>query len=221
MSKNSSKLIQSPAKCVHSKANFKKGYLVLSFLYHDTDVESEKNRKLDGLEEASRPGNNKTILVQQRRFTGVVEGDWLLLVMIGDDVPKGRRGVNNATLIDGAHHLLARGRAEEVFALSQDGHLERRQSAPGPRRVPGSLFTDLGGRILERLETSHEDMREEEETLASLIVLVKAPKNSCRDELAERGSRPIDILPIGQTSLFFQKLGSVDQQTVNWSMSGQ
>lgn len=123
--------------------------------------------------------------------------------MIGDDVPKGRRGVNNATFIDGTHHLLACGRAEEVFALRQDGHLERRQSALGPRRVPGSLFADLGGRILERFETSHEDMREEEEALASLIVFVKAPKNSCCDELAERGSRPIDILPIGQASLLF------------------
>jgi hypothetical protein len=69
--------------------------------------------------------------------------------------------------------------------------------------------------VLKGLESCDEDVSEKEETVGPFVVFAEAAEDPCCDEFAEGGARPIDVLAVGGTGLFFQELGAVDHEAVN------
>lgn len=117
--------------------------------------------------------------------------------MIRYNIPVRRGRVYDSPLVDSRHHALTRRRAQEVLTFREDGDFEGRQSTvKGPCGGGLCLGADVLGRILEGLEASDEDVREEEEPIGALMVFAEATKNAGGDELTEGGACPIDILAI-------------------------
>lgn len=137
--------------------------------------------------------------------------------MIGDDVPRRGRRVDDPALVNGRDDPLARRRAEKVPALGQDGDLEGGQGAVrGPPGLVLDLVADVGGRVLEGLEAGDEDVRQQQQAVgAAVVVLAEAAQDAGGDELAEGGAGPVYVLAVAGAGLFVEELGSVDEEAVD------
>ncbi len=102
-----------------------------------------------------------------------------------------------------------------MLALGQDGDLER-----GQRAVVAAPDAPLGGRadgprrVLVGVEAGDEDVGEEEQALAAVVVLAEAAEDARGNDFAERGARPVDVLAVARVGLFVEELGAVDEQAV-------
>lgn len=80
----------------------------------------------------------------------------------------------------------------------------------------------LGGRangarrVLVRIEASDEDVREEEQALAAVVILAEAAQDARGNDFAERGARPVDVLAVARVGLLVEELGAIDQQAVDY-----
>jgi hypothetical protein len=86
MLQDSSELVQDPTESIDGKAHLWKGEMVGIPLRHECDVETEKDDELQNLQDVSRPRDDETVLVEQRRLPWVIERDGLLLVAVWNEV---------------------------------------------------------------------------------------------------------------------------------------
>lgn len=154
---NGGKLVETPSKRINGKCCFHYCRLALLPDKHHAYVEREQDGKLNLFQDVPISRHDQTVLIQQGRFSRIVERDGPQLVMVWNNVPEGGWCIDDATFVDGRHDVVTGAGAEKVLALGQDGDLERRQGTrKGPGRLGLGLVSNIVGGILERLETGHE-----------------------------------------------------------------
>lgn len=80
---------------------------------------------------------------------------------------------------------------------------------------------DGARRVLVRVEAGDEDVREEEQALAAVVVLAEAAQDARGNDFAERGARPVDVLAVARVGLLVEELGAIDQQAVDYKKKGE
>ena len=155
-------LVKAPTKGINGKQGFQPCNFIVITSNHDCYIEHQKDAELERLQYTPCPGHSETILIEQRRVARIVDGNWLLLVAIWDDLPVRGRCVDDAPLVDSVDDLLTRRGAQKMLALGQDGHLERRERAlVCPGRLAFGLIPDILRRVLKGLKASNQNVSQE------------------------------------------------------------
>lgn len=132
------------------------------------------------------------------------------------NIPVGEASGSKSEASSSNLHFLARRRTQKRLALGQDRHLEGRHRGV-PRRAPGlDLAADGARRVLERLEAGEQNMGEDQQALGPIIVLAEAAEDAGGDELAQRGTREVGVLPASEVRLVLEELGPVGEQAVDF-----
>jgi hypothetical protein len=84
-----------------------------------------------------------------------------------------------------------------------------------PRRRGMSLATDFLWSIVKWLETSDEDVSQDQESVRAVVILVEAPQDAGSNELAQSSPGEEDVLAVVHVGLLIQELGPINQQTVD------
>ena len=217
MGQNGGKLVQTPSKRIYGKSCLQSCQLALLPHEHHSYVQREQNGKLDLFQDISISRHNQTVLVQQRRFSRIIERNGLQLVVVWNNVPESGWCVDDATFVDGRHDVVTGAGTEKVLALGQDGDLERRQgTVNGPGRLGLGLLSNIAGGVLKWVEPGHEDVSQQQQAVCALVVLAEAAQDASGDELAERGACPIDVVSCARVGFLQEELSSVDEQTVDY-----
>lgn len=99
-------LIQDPTSSVDKKPCFIMCQERICTLHHAQAVETKKDHELSDFDDVTRPGNNEPVLVEKWRFSRIVKRDWLVLVMIRNNVKKGSWRIDNSAAIDSVYDFL-------------------------------------------------------------------------------------------------------------------
>ena len=124
MLQDGGELVKHPSKRIHGKENLQGAHAGGIPLQHECEVEGEEENILEYFQVVSVSRYDEPVLVQQRRLAGVVDGDGLLFVVVGDEIDEAGGRVDDAAFVYGVDDFLAWCRAEKILALREDGHFE-------------------------------------------------------------------------------------------------
>lgn len=79
------------------------------------------------------------------------------------------------------------------------------------------LLADVARRVLVRVEAGDEDVGEEEEAVAAVVVLAEAAQDARGNDFAEGRAGPVDVLAVAGVGLFVEELCAVDEKAVDYS----
>ena len=172
---------------------------------HDCAIQDKECDELADFDDIARPWYNQSVLVQQRRSSGIVEGDWSLLPSVWNDVDEAVRRINQFPSIYGIDHFLTSTTCQEAFAAADDSNFKSSEfplnlaAVTLLRPVHGvqALLADLIGSALEWLKAGDEDVGKFEKASWTRVMFVVPTEDLFSNEFAEESACEVDCLMVG------------------------
>ena len=93
-------LVHDPSARVHHEEGLRAREVSVVLECHAEAVEDEEDDELGDFDELSGPGHDEAVLVEEGGFARVVEGDWLVFIVVGKYVEEGGGSVDYSAAVD-------------------------------------------------------------------------------------------------------------------------